>query len=65
MSDKKAFEPPVEEFELQKGTVITTLNSHDEVSFDVADLDKAATEFDEEKIKDYFSKLSDGSTAHF
>lgn len=65
MSDKKAFEPPVEEFELQKGTVITTLNSHDEVSFDVADLDKTATEFDEEKIKDYFSKLSDESTAHF
>ena len=75
-SSKKLYDPSKEEYELQKGTVGTVqlekVNSHDEISIDNStDLDKTtlslagSPSFDEEQIKEFFSKLSDESVQLF
>jgi len=62
MSEKEYIK---DEAELAKGTVLTQVSSHDEVSLKEDDLDKSTYTFDEEKIREFFSRLSSESLQLF
>jgi len=70
MSSSKKYDPTTEEFEMSKGTVLSKVASHDEISIHSDDaMEKSIADtnvsFDDEQIKEFFARLNDDSVQLF
>ncbi|CCH42883.1 Oligopeptide transporter [Wickerhamomyces ciferrii] len=64
MSAKFDNEKHEKEYDINKGAVLTRVDSHDEISLSESDLNKNQNQFDDERIVEFFERLSDESVQH-